>query len=107
MEIRLIGGVVGGDGRPAAVMEGKEAFLKILFRVLWSLALSSFYLLENSPYKCRGIDRWVHNMPCRQIRSSTSSGDLRRTSDAYLVTVNYVLLCTMTKASKRYKFDDV
>jgi hypothetical protein len=49
----------------------------------------------------------THNMSYQQIRGYTSSDDLRWTCDAYLVTVNCVLLYTMTKASNGYKFDDL
>jgi hypothetical protein len=54
-----------------------------------------------------GLTGRVHDMPHQQIRGYTYSGDLQWTCDAYLVTVNCVLLCTIIEASKEYKFSDV
>jgi hypothetical protein len=74
---------------------------------LCNLAPLPFCLLQNSLCRGYGLTSGVYDMPHQQIRSSTDFGDLQWTSNAYSVTVNYVLLCTMITMSKRLKFNDL
>jgi hypothetical protein len=65
-----------------------------------SLLIFSYYKIVSA--NGRKLTAGIHDMPHQQIWHYTCSNDF-----AYLVTVNYVLLYTMTQTNKGYKFNDI